>query len=144
MKEALEKVLLEEIPLTKAMALKVVEASASKVVLSAPIEPNHNHKQTAFGGSLYSLAVLAGWSLLWIRLKQAGLEGHVVIANTDVQYLKPVVDDFQATAIADEMAMALAVQVYRNRGRARVMVTSQIGSQVDPQVRFVGTYALVR
>jgi thioesterase domain-containing protein len=140
----LEAVLWDQIPLTKAMALEVVEASAAKVVLKAPLEPNHNHKSTAFGGSLYSLAVLAGWSLLWIRLRQAGLEGHVVIANTDVQYLKPVVDDFQATAIADEMAMALAVQVFRNRGRARVMVTSQIGSLVDPSVRFVGTYALVK
>jgi thioesterase domain-containing protein len=142
--DELEAVLWEQIPLTKAMGLEVVEASAAKVVLKAPLEPNHNHKATAFGGSLYSLAVLAGWSLLWIRLKQAGLEGHVVIANTDVQYLKPVVDDFQATAIADEMAMALAVQVFRNRGRARVMVTSQIGSLVDPSVRFVGTYALVK
>src|SRR5262245_3276858 len=126
------------------MDLKVLEAGTAKVVLAAPLEPNHNHKQTAFGGSLYSAAVLAGWSLLWIRLRQAGLQGHVVIARSEVEYLKPVVEDFQATAIADEMALALAVQVFRNRGRARVMVTSQIGSLVDPAVRFAGTYALVR
>ena len=126
------------------MGLKVMEASASKVVLSAPIEPNHNHKQTAFGGSLYSLAVLAGWSLLWIRLKEAGLQGHVVIASTDVQYLKPVKEDFRATAEADDHAMELALKIYRSKGRAKVIVTSHIGAEGDPGLRFVGTYALVK
>lgn len=140
----LEKVLLEEIPLTRAMGLKVLEASASQVVLSAPLEPNHNHKRTAFGGSLYSLAVLAGWGLLWVRLKEAGLEGHVVIAKSEVEYLKPVVQDFQATAEADDEAVAWAVELFRRKGKARVIVTTHIGAAGDPGLRFVGTYALVK
>ncbi len=144
MKEALEKVLLEEIPLTRAMGLKVLEASASKVVLSAPLEPNHNHKRTAFGGSLYSLAVLSGWGLLWLRLKEAGLEGHVVIVRSEAEYLRPVVQDFQATAEADEEAVAWAVELFRRKGKARVVVATRIGPSAEPGLRFVGTYALLK
>ena len=142
--EELQAVLDEQIPLTEAMSLKVIHASALEVLLRAPLEPNHNHKDTAFGGSLYSLAVLAGWSLLWIRLKEAGLEGHVVIAKTEVEYLKPVTDDFEATAVADEGVMAMALDTYKRKGRARVIVSSRIGAVGDEAVRFLGTYALVK
>ncbi len=42
----------------------IVEAADDDepVVLRAPLAPNANHKGTAFGGSLYSLAVLTGWA----------------------------------------------------------------------------------
>ena len=56
----LRNVLHEEIPLTKAMGVEVNSYDGHCLVLSAPLDPNTNHKDTAFGGSLYSLAVLAG------------------------------------------------------------------------------------
>jgi thioesterase domain-containing protein len=144
MQAALEKVLREEIPLTAAMGLRVIEAGGSRVVLGAPLEPNHNHKSTAFGGSLYSLAVLAGWGLLWIRLREASLEGHVVIARSEAEYLRPVVGDLRATAEANETVLATALEIYRRKGRAKVLLTARIGEAGEEAVRFVGTYALLR
>jgi len=114
------------------------------VVLTAPLGPNHNHKSTAFGGSLYSLAVLAGWSLLWIRLKDAGLEGHVVIAKSEAEYLRPVVEELVATAEADEGVLAIALEVYKRKGRAKVLLSTQIGPAGREGLRFFGTYALVK
>jgi thioesterase domain-containing protein len=140
----LQAVLLEEIPLTRAMGLSVTEAGPNRVVLRAPLEPNHNHKRTAFGGSLYSLAVLAGWSLLWIRLKQSELKGHVVIAKSEVEYLRPVIEDLVATAAADEAVLAQAVEVYRRKGRAKVLIRSEIGNEAGVALKFSGTYALLR
>ena len=142
-RQDLEAVLREEIPLTQAMGLRVAEASLARVVLAAPLEPNHNHKRTAFGGSLYSLAVLAGWSLLWIRLRDAGLDGHVVIAKSEAEYLRPVIEELVATAEADEGVMAIALEVYKRKGRAKVLLTSRIGPEGNEGLRFLGTFALV-
>jgi thioesterase domain-containing protein len=143
-RQDLEAVLREEIPLTQAMDLRVAEASLVRVVLTAPLEPNHNHKRTAFGGSLYSLAVLAGWGLLWIRLRDAGLDGHVVIAKSEAEYLRPVVEELRAAAEADEKVMATALELYRRKGKARVLLTARIGREGEEGLRFFGTYALVR
>jgi len=39
-------------------------ADDSGIILSAPLLPNANYKGTAFGGSLFSVAVLTGWA--WV------------------------------------------------------------------------------
>jgi len=63
-----ERFLHEQIPLTRAMGVRVRSWDGEKLWLSAPLEPNHNHLGTAFGGSLSALATLAGYSLLWLLL----------------------------------------------------------------------------
>jgi thioesterase domain-containing protein len=60
----------EHIPLTRALAVEVVEVGLQRVQLAAPLAPNRNHRQTAFGGSVASLAMLAGWS--WLHARLAG------------------------------------------------------------------------
>jgi len=45
----LESYLHEHIPLSKAMAVSVAEASVDSVTVSAPLEPNINHRATVFG-----------------------------------------------------------------------------------------------
>ena len=58
---ALEKRILTDIPLARHIGVRVVEFDGSSLALGAPLAANSNHKGTAFGGSLFSLAVLAGW-----------------------------------------------------------------------------------
>jgi hypothetical protein len=48
---ALEQYLHEHIPLSAAMGVKVVQADPQCVVLTAPLAPNINHRDTVFGGS---------------------------------------------------------------------------------------------
>lgn len=56
------------IPLSGAMQVSVVQAALEGVVLSAPLAPNINHRDTVFGGSASAVASLAAWSLLHTRL----------------------------------------------------------------------------
>ncbi|MFB3040360.1 MAG: YiiD C-terminal domain-containing protein, partial [Candidatus Poribacteria bacterium] len=65
---ALEEYLHEHIPLSKAIGVKVVEADSAGVTLSAPLAPNINHRETVFGGSASAVAILAAWTLLYVRL----------------------------------------------------------------------------
>ena len=57
------------IPLSKAMQVEAIFASAEAIVLGAPLEPNINHRETVFGGSASALAILSAWSLLHTRLQ---------------------------------------------------------------------------
>ena len=75
----LERYLHQHIPLSKAMQVSVVEVLPAGVVLSAPLAPNINHRDTVFGGSASALAILAAWSLLHTRLSGEGIASRLVI-----------------------------------------------------------------
>ncbi|NGP16503.1 YiiD C-terminal domain-containing protein [Devosia aurantiaca] len=53
----LERHLSDQIPLSREMAVGLTAASSDVVTLQAPLTPNINYTGTAFGGSLYSVAV---------------------------------------------------------------------------------------
>ena len=63
---ALELFLHEMIPLAKAMGVGVEVSDERALVLTAPKEQNKNSLNTAFGGSLVSLATLAGYGVVGI------------------------------------------------------------------------------
>src|ERR1700744_1244487 len=93
----LEDYLLQHIPISAAIGIKVASASTQKVILSAPFLNNINHKNTVFGGSLHAVATLACWSLLHMNL--LGLSEkkfQIVIASSEVLYTAPVISDFKA------------------------------------------------
>lgn len=66
--------LFEGIPLAKEMGLKIVVAGSDRVTVGAPLSRNSNYTHTAFGGSIYSAAVLTCWVL--IRLSIEGRDCH--------------------------------------------------------------------
>ena len=92
----LEAFLHEKIPLTKAMGLHVAESNAQHLVLEAPLAANVNHLGTAFGGSLHALPTLACYAVLWTLLREAGLDGHVVVKRSAAQYRVPVTGRLRA------------------------------------------------
>ena len=78
---ALEQYLHRQIPLSAAMRVTVRGATLESVILAAPLEPNLNHKSTAFGGSLSALGILAAWSLVHLRLLEEGVKCEIVIQS---------------------------------------------------------------
>lgn len=93
----LQQMLHREIPLTRAMDLSVVAYDGETLRLAAPLAPNVNDKGTAFGGSLYNVAVLCGWSLLRLKLDEAGLnQKNIVIHEANTRYLTPVTGELRA------------------------------------------------
>src|SRR5687768_7425366 len=78
----------EQIPLTQSMGVRVESFDGARLILTAPLEPNHNHLGTAFGGSLSALATLAGYALLWLQLGDR--QAHIVIRESTIRYRRPV------------------------------------------------------
>lgn len=86
------------IPLSVAMGVAVLEASPERVRLAAPLAPNINHRRTVFGGSAASLATLAAWGLLHLRLAALGFDGRLVIRRSAMNFEQPIGGDFEASA----------------------------------------------
>ena len=126
-KTKLNEVLHHEIPLSRDMGIQVVEYDGSCLTLQAPLDKNINHKMTAFGGSLYSIAVLSGWGLLYLLLQEKGLEGHIVIHESQVKYHQPVQGDLIATGCLNKQAdLERFTRIYRRSGKARISLRSEI------------------
>lgn len=140
----LEKRILTDIPLARHIGVHVVEFDGASLVLGAPLGPNSNHKGTAFGGSLFSLAVLAGWGLLSARLREHGVEGELVIQDSRVSYFSPVTGDLLARArlpAGPDLERFLRSVSRYGKGRLRLdVVIEHAGREA---VRFEGTFALL-
>lgn len=140
--ERLSAYLAQEIPLTRAMQVSVDDWDGQCLAVSAPLAPNLNHKATAFGGSLYALAVLAGWGLIVLRLWQEGLDCEVVVQSAEVEYLEPVNKRLAARCtLSDDKAWRKLLAQLRRRGRARITLHPCVpGTETDAlrmRARFV-------
>lgn len=115
----------ERIPLSNAMDVCVRSISTGQVVLSAPMAPNLNHRDTVFGGSASALAILAAWSMVRVRMQAEGLEGRIVIRRNTMSYEQPMAADFSATASAPDPLEWDRLRAALGRGRpGRVWVNS--------------------
>jgi len=143
----LEDLIHQDIPLTRAMQLSVRAWDGDSLQLAAPLAANSNHKGTMFGGSLYSLCVLAGWGWLTLRLRDGDLdEGHIVIKGGQIEYPQPVIGD--AVAICDAPSAEdweKFTTQFRRRGRARLYLNIRIpAADGSDAVRLHGEYVLHR
>lgn len=119
----LRQFLQDRIPLTRTMEVDVVDAGEDRVTLIAPLAPNVNHRQTVFGGSASSLAILAAWSLVYVRLKNEVQGVRIVIQRNTTTYERPITGAFTATCdLSDAPAWERFRDTLRRRGRARIHV----------------------
>jgi thioesterase domain-containing protein len=119
--------LLADIPLARAMQLRVHRYDGNELTLAAPLQPNINDKGCAFGGSLLSLLTLAGWGLIVLKLRELGRQCDVYVQDSNVRYLAPVWQDFTAHAeLAEGESWADFTRALDTRGRARLRVTCHV------------------
>ncbi len=140
---AFERNLLDDIPMARAMRLRVGDYDGQHLVIRAPLEPNANDKGCAFGGSLVSLLTLAGWGLIVMHLREIGRECEVYVQDSNVRYLAPVWSDFEAHAKLDNGESWQDMRaMLEARGRGRIRVACEVpGEDGKPactlQARFV-------
>lgn len=142
MAATLERTLHGEIPISQAMGVSVAGYDGTTLKLSAPLAPNINHKCTAFGGSLYALAVLCGWGMVHLKLAEAGLHKHIVIQESSIRYLLPVDHDMQAECRLDGGALQPFLRTLAKHGRARLSLDVVITHNNQPAVEFSGRYVV--
>jgi thioesterase domain-containing protein len=125
--DELQRYLHAKIPLSRALGLNVIRADRSGVSLAAPLAPNVNHRDTVFGGSIVSVAILSCWSLVWVRMQEDGPGSRIVIHRSEMEYQAPLHGDFVATAeIPSEARWRRFVDMVRRKGRGRIHLDAMV------------------
>ena len=141
-RDYLQNRIVQEFALAKHMGIMVESADDAAVVLRAPLALNANYKGTAFGGSLYSVAVLAGWAWATRHLAAQGVAADAVIQESSVQFLHPVQGELRATALAPQAALIDKFRKMLHRsGRGRIRLRVEIEYDRSMAMLFEGVFA---
>lgn len=132
-----------EIPISSALHLTPLAWVDNTLSLKVPLEHNRNHMYTGFGGSLYTSALLVGWSWLHLKLKEMGFEEnlHIVIQNAHIQYPNPMTEDSIAICQGvEERAWAKFEKMFRRYGKGRLEIKTRIQMNGTTTTEFVGDF----
>ena len=140
---SLEKTLHELIPISAYMGISVASWDGHRLTLGAPLANNINHQMSAFGGSLFSVAALAGWGILQLKMSELQLDTNTVIADGNVSYRRPVFGDFTCTvdlpADWDDFVKRLT-----ENGKAGLDLTPTINVDDKLAMKFSGSYVVMQ
>lgn len=135
----------EHIPITAHLDASVKYYSGDAISIAAPLDANINHRNSAFGGSLSAIAILSGWALLFVKLKELGIKNRLVIQNSSFDFTKPVTADFEAIAtLPSEDAYLKFVKIFERKGKARIKISSQVKCNSSVCGIHEGTYVVVK
>ncbi len=133
----------EEIPISKAMGIRVADFANDQLVVRAELEPNINVHGTAFAGSLYAIAALCGWGMTWLQLKLAAYRRqhrHRRRSHPLRTAGQRAASSRRAASSSDDQANALA-RLARD-GKTRFMLDCVIRANGHDAARFTGDYAV--
>src|SRR4051812_30493373 len=134
-----EKFLHEQIPITRAMGLRVVADDESGFTVEAPVALNSNHIRTAFGGSINAVATLAAYGFLWVELNEAA--AHVVVAESSIRFLRPVRETIRATCARPDANTLAAFQTrFAEKGKGRITLHVHVTEAGEIAAEFEGSF----
>jgi thioesterase domain-containing protein len=139
----------QTIPLVRALAPIVTQASDGIVCFRTPLAPNINDKGCAFGGSLASLMTLACWSVLRVETWTHELAAEIFVHTSKIVYRAPIWTDFVVRASATPEALDGFVTTLKGSHKAALILHAEvfaIGDDGNPtgecaatlEARFVG------
>ncbi len=134
--------IVSEFALARHIGIVVESADDTAVVLRAPLAPNANYKGTAFGGSLYSLAMLTGWAWVTRYLAERGMLADAVIQESSTRFLAPVQGELRASAAAPSGPQIDKFRKMLQRaGRGRIRLRVDIHYDQTLATLFEGVFA---
>ena len=129
----IEQYLHEHIPISRHMGVTVSHYNDEHVELSMSLKPNLNHRSTAFGGSISTLGILAGWTLLHMQFCNTAAVPRLVVQRSETRFLKPVMADFTALcAMPSASSWAHFLKTLSKHSRARISLVSELRVGQDP------------
>ncbi|MEM9509579.1 MAG: YiiD C-terminal domain-containing protein [Cyanobacteria bacterium P01_E01_bin.35] len=139
--QAIQAYLYEQIPLSKAMQVQVIEVTNNSVILAAPLQPNINHRSTVFGGSASALAILSAWTLVNFRLRSEGINSRLVIQKNTMSYDQPITDDFDAIcSMSDRQIWDRFIKILQRKQKSRIAVKSLVRCNQEVVGEFTGMF----
>jgi len=127
------------------MGIEIKNVQMNSALIRVPLKPNHNHKGTAFGGSLYAACTAACYTLIYSRQHTSQIaDRDLVITSGEIKYIKPVKTDFNVQAELDEANWQSLLISLKNRRPEKLSMkcfiyleNSQIGCEFSAQFAFL-------
>jgi len=140
----IESTIHSEIPLCKQMGISIEKFDDEGLIAKAPLAPNINHKNSAFGGSLYNVCVIAGWSMVYGILLQKDISAHVVIQHSNIDYRTAVTsEDIVAFCESPkDRVIEKFIKTFEKRGMSRIALVVKIMQNDELAVHFEGKYVI--
>ena len=129
------------IPISEVMQFSIEELGPLSIMVSAPLAPNVNIHGTGFAGSIYSIAVLAGWGLSTHIMDLLEMDGELVVSNAEIKYRAPVTGPIECRAVASEAERREFEDNFNDTGKGRLSLTIEVGDA--PQAVLLGTFYAV-
>ncbi len=140
----IERYLRRRIPLAVAMGIEVRSVTASRVELAAPLAPNTNNGEMVFGGSAVAVAILAAWTLLYVRERELGERAQLLIQRSSMRYERPITGDFRVVSeLTDEAAYLRFRATLDRRRRARITLCSVLLQNGERAGFFEGDFVVL-
>jgi thioesterase domain-containing protein len=134
-----EEYLHQQIPITRAMGVRVVTHGEKEFALEAPVAQNSNHLQTAFGGSINAVATLAAYAFLWLELNDQSV--HVVVAESSIRFLRPVRMMIRAVCQRpDPDEWRVFRTKFEDAGKARIALRVHVTEEEQTAAEFEGSF----
>lgn len=123
----IEQFIHQAFPISVEMGAKLQSYDGESVRIFAPLSYNLNHKSSAFGGSLSALAILSGWTFLYIKLSELEIRSQLVIQKSEFNFIQPVKSDFEAVTIMPSNDLwNKFLKTLDRHGQARIAIGSEI------------------
>jgi thioesterase domain-containing protein len=145
---------IDHLPITQYMGLEVESYNGDTLILTAPLEPNINDKQTAFGGSLYNMAVMACWGMIYLKTQEQKILCNQVVTEGSIKYIAPVEGRIRAICHAPSTEELVSFfDYFERKGKARISLEAaiyndscvmKIDPEAKPSVKFSGQYAILK
>jgi len=141
-KAYLQGIISSEFALARHIGIVVESAGDDGIVICAPLAQNANYKGSAFGGSLFSVAVLTGWAWVTRHLAAAGVSADTVIQESNIRYLVPVEGPLRATVRRPTPDQVVKFRRMLERaGRGRITLRVDIHHDRTLATEFEGVFA---
>ena len=110
------------IPLSQHMGYTINNLSEHSITVSAPLENNVNIHGTAFAGSIYSVATLTAWALVYHILQNHQPDATLVLGEGQIKYRAPIKGDLQCYAEISDVEHREFLNALTEKSRSRIMV----------------------
>ncbi len=128
----------ETIPISEHMGIKLHQYSGRTLETRASLNKNINIHGTMFAGSIFSLATLTGWGMIFLQLKERGLDGDIVLGDGDIHYHKPIT--MKPRALCNIESLQGKFSVLEKRHKCRIKLQVDILDDEKPVAEFKGVY----
>lgn len=128
----------ETIPISQHMGIRLKRYTGYRLEVLASLNKNVNLHGTMFAGSIFSLATLAGWGLIFLQLKKHQLSGEIVLGDGDIHYHKPV--SLKPVAVCDLSSMKDNFDKLKKGKKCPIRLSVKIMDDTTPVAEFSGVF----